>query len=435
MKFYSTSGKHETDLVGAIHNGLAPDGCLYIPEFLPKFNPNDIGGTSVAEIANQILYPFFKNSSLEVDLEDICHESLNFPIINNELKHSNNISLLELYHGPTAAFKDVGARFLASTMDRYLARKTYGSEVTTILVATSGDTGGAVAAAFYNRKNIRAMIFFPKEQVSPRQKHQLTCWDKNIKSFEVDGTFDDCQFLVKSAFNDKNLNKKHTLSAANSINIGRLLPQAAYHAAASIWNWRNYEKPSNFIIPTGNLGNALGCIWAKHMGMPIERIILAVNANQSIPDYLSTGNWLPRQSINTLASAMDVGNPSNMERLRFLIPSFQDLSNTIESFSVNDEMIKSEIKKVYLNNDIIICPHTATAFSTYEHLADNNDDGCPFIIDATAHAAKFNNIIEPIIGREVDIPSSLRDLLKRKTNYNSLSKKLDDLVKQLEKWD
>ena len=183
MDFYSTSGKYKTNLIGAISEGLAPDGCLYIPEFLPRFNPDDIEGTSVSEIANQILYPFFKDSELDLDLENICQESLNFPIHYTDLDDLRNISVLELFHGPTAAFKDVGARFLASTMDRCFEKKGILDPVT-ILVATSGDTGGAVAAAFHNKKHIRVMILFPKNQVSPRQKHQLTCWKNNVKSFE-----------------------------------------------------------------------------------------------------------------------------------------------------------------------------------------------------------------------------------------------------------
>ena len=193
--------------------------------------------------------------------------------------------MLELFHGPTAAFKDVGARFLAAFMERALPRFP-DQRPLTILVATSGDTGGAVAAAFHKRRGIRVGVLFPKGQVSPRQQHQLTCWGDNIRAFEVDGSFDDCQALVKAAFTDPGLKQRHRLSAANSINIGRLLPQAAYHAAASLWHWRKHGTAASSIVPTGNLGNGMACVWARAMGLPIGEVVFAVNANRTIPDFL-----------------------------------------------------------------------------------------------------------------------------------------------------
>ena len=271
MRFYSTRGAHETDFIGAVSQGLAPDGCLYVPEELPRFDPRNIEGDGLEEIGAQLLAPFAAGSSLAPELGALCAQALDFPVPLVPVdKGRGPLWVLEVFHGPTAAFKDVGARFLATVMEQALpSLAPEEGRPLTILVATSGDTGGAVAAAFHRRRGMRVGVLFPKGQVSPRQKHQLTCWSENVRSFEVNGTFDDCQSLVKSAFTDRTLNERHWLSAANSINLGRLLPQVVYHAAASLRHWRAEHRPANFIVPTGNLGNALACIWARAMGMPI----------------------------------------------------------------------------------------------------------------------------------------------------------------------
>ena len=281
---------------------------------------------------------------------------------------------------------------------------------------------------------MRVGVLFPEGQVSPRQKHQLTCWSDNVRSFEVNGTFDDCQSLVKSAFTDRSLNERHRLSAANSINLGRLLPQVVYHAAASLWHWRTEHRPANFIVPTGNLGNALACIWARAMGMPIGEIILATNANRVLPEFLSTGDWQPRPSVQTLASAMDVGNPSNMERLRHLLPDFAELRSSVEAYPVSDAAIRQQIALDYERLGRVWCPHTATGFSVYDQLPLSRCSEASWIVVATAHPAKFDNIVEPAAGTTVPIPPALAALLELPSHWESIDPDLALFSKKLDEW-
>ena len=434
MRYLSTRGDEETDLVGAVMRGLAADGGLFVPDDLPRFDPAQFRGNTLAEISTELLAPFFAGSGLEDQLAAICREAFDFPVpLTPLIETGGELSVLELFHGPTAAFKDVGARFLAAVMERALSRSA-DTRPLTILVATSGDTGGAVAAAFHGRRGLRAAVLFPKGQVSPRQQHQLTCWGGNVRAFEVDGVFDDCQALVKEAFSDPKLGRRHRLTAANSINIGRLLPQVAYHAAASLWHWRKHHSTAGSIVPTGNLGNGVACVWARTMGLPIREIVLAVNANRTIPDFLATGQWEPRPSRSTLASAMDVGNPSNMERLRNLLPDFGDLRAAVEVYPVDDEAIKRQIANDYAKYGQTWCPHTATAFWAYDHLPAARRSGLPWIVSATAHPAKFEGIVEPIIGRAVPVPPALAALLERPTASTRLAPRLPDLAAELDAW-
>ena len=436
MNFSSTRGGQQTDLKGAVSQGLAADGGLFVPDRMPRFEPQDFRGESLAQIAAELLAPFFAGSDLAAELPAICREALNFPVPLRQLTEPpDGLAVLELFHGPTAAFKDVGARFLAAFLQRVLARSAGDSRPMTILVATSGDTGSAVAAAFHGRSGLRVGVLFPKGQVSPRQQHQLTCWGGNVRSFEVDGSFDQCQSLVKAAFTDSELNRRYRLSAANSINLGRLLPQVAYHAAASLWHWRRRGRAASFIVPTGNLGNGLACIWARAMGLPIGDIVLAVNANRSIPDYLATGEWQPRASRQTLASAMDVGNPSNMERLRHLIPDFSELRGAIDAYPVDDEAIREQIAKDDRRFGSVWCPHTATGFWAYDHLPQARRANRDWIVCATAHPAKFETIVEPIVGHPVPVPPSLQALLGRPTACIALEPALDALRRELARWD
>lgn len=434
MRYLSTRGGEETDLVGAVMRGLAADGGLFVPEELPRFAPQDFRGETLADIAAELLRPFFAGSELSGELESICRDALNFPLPLKPVIAANaELSVLELFHGPTAAFKDVGARFLAALMERAI-RRTVDSRPLTILVATSGDTGGAVAAAFHGRKGIRVGVLFPKGQVSPRQQHQLTCWGDNVRAFEVNGTFDECQAMVKAAFTDPELKARHWLTAANSINVGRLLPQVAYHAAGSLWHWREHGTAAGSIIPSGNLGNGMACVWARAMGLPIREIVLAVNANRTIPDFLSTGQWEPRPSVATLASAMDVGNPSNMERLRNLVPDFAELRTSVEAYPVDDDQIRAQIGKDFERYGRIWCPHTATGFWVYDHLPPARKSGRSWIVSATAHPAKFEGIVEPVIGRAVPIPAALAELLKRPTECTRLEPQLRQLAGELNAW-
>ncbi|MFL2546725.1 MAG: threonine synthase [Candidatus Rariloculaceae bacterium] len=436
MRYYSTQGGHKTDLIGAMLKGLAPDGSLYVPEELPRFDPESISGQTVAEIGTELLAPFFAGSPLDGSLEAICHDALNFPVPLEDLPmEKGGLAVLELFHGPTVAFKDVGARFLAVAMERALpGLEPADQRPLTILVATSGDTGGAVAAAFHRRQGMRVGVLFPKDQVSPRQQHQLTCWGDNVRSFEVEGSFDDCQAMVKAVFIDPEVGARHRLSAANSINVGRLLPQVVYHAAASLWHQRRHGAPASFIVPAGNLGNALACIWARAMGMPIGSIILATNANRTIPDFLTTGDWQPRPSVQTLASAMDVGDPSNMERLRHLIPDFADLRQSVEAYPVEDAAIRQQIIRDYERFERAWCPHTATAFWVYDQLPRARREAEPWIVVATAHPAKFDSIVEEAIGRRVAVPAELAALLELPAQCERLPADAAALARALDDW-
>jgi threonine synthase len=432
MRYQSTRGGEQAELVDAVMRGLAADGGLFVPEELPRFAPQDFRGDTLAEIAAEVLAPFFAGSSLGHELGAICRDAFNFPLPLKAV--AEGLKVLELFHGPTAAFKDVGARFLAAVLERALARSTDARPLT-ILVATSGDTGGAVAAAFHRRRGIRVGVLFPKGQVSPRQQHQLTCWGDNIRAFEVGGSFDDCQHLVKAAFTDAGLRRRHRLTAANSINIGRILPQVAYHAAGSLWHWREHGSSAGSIVPSGNLGNGMACVWARAMGLPVREVVLAVNANRTIPDFLATGQWAPRASVATLASAMDVGNPSNMERLRNLLPDFAELRSSVEAYPVDDEQIRAQIAKDHARYGEVWCPHTATGFWVYDHLPPARKTGRPWIVSATAHPAKFEGIVEPVIGRAVPVPPALAALLKRPTASTPLTPRLPDLATELDSWE
>ncbi len=433
MRYLSSRGGQESDLAGAVMQGLATDGGLFVPERMPRLDPSAIRGQTLAEIAAEVLAPFFEGSDLASELGDICRDALNFPVPLRTLCGAPEpLSVLELFHGPTAAFKDVGARFLAALMERWLSRGR-DTRPLTILVATSGDTGGAVAAAFHRRQGVRVAVLFPRGQVSPRQQHQLTCWGDNVRSFEVDGSFDDCQALLKAAFVDPQLGARHRLSAANSINIGRLLPQVAYHAAASLWHQREHGAAPGFIVPTGNLGNGLACVWAQAIGMPVREVILAVNANRTIPEFLATGQWQPRPSVHTLASAMDVGDPSNMERLRHLVPDLAALRATVESYPVDDDEIREQIRLDHERRGEVWCPHTATGFWVHDHLPPERRR-TPWIVAATAHPAKFDTIVEPVIGRSVEVPPALADLLQRPANAVPLKPALQALTSALDNW-
>ncbi|AEV27902.1 threonine synthase [Sphaerochaeta pleomorpha str. Grapes] len=413
MNFVSTRKKSPAVSASeAILQGLAPDGGLYIPETFPSLENlriNEI--SSYPELAFEVLYPFFETDILKDDLAEICIEAFNFPVPLVQVKDKQTI--LELYHGPTAAFKDFGARFLACAMEKLLEKQ---ERKLTILVATSGDTGGAVAAAFANRKGIEVKVLFPKGRVSKRQKQQLTCWGGNIKAYEVDGSFDDCQKMVKDAFMDTELKETWGLSSANSINLGRLLPQSVYYVYAAHLFSQSFGIKPTFIIPSGNVGNSCGAYWAFSMGAPIERIALAVNANKTIPDYLEEGEYKPRSSVATLANAMDVGSPSNMERLFALYGDIETFRRQVSAWSVDDETIKQTIKEVYDENGYILCPHTATAERVRrDHFADKGT-----IVVSTAHPAKFEAVVEPLIGKEVPVPENLAALFDKKSEYKSV---------------
>ena len=410
MHYTSTrNSQHRVTLSQAIAQGMAPDGGLYVPESFPHVAPHDFpASASVPALAEQLIAPFAAGDLLAEHLGAIVREAFDFPVPLVPLDAAPSpASVLELFHGPTAAFKDFGARFLAASMQRI---PRHSNKRLTILVATSGDTGGAVAAAFHRKPGIDVAVLYPKGLVSQRQAQQLACWGDNVRTFSVRGTFDDCQRMVKEAFADAELAATHELTSANSINVGRLLPQMVYYAKASLALWRESGKRPNFVIPAGNLGNSLAAIWARHIGLPIGEIVLATNANQTIADFLDSGEWRPRPSVATLASAMDVGNPSNMERLRALHPDFAELQAQVGASSVDDIEIRNTIRRDAHELSQIWCPHTATAAKVYRRLISRGARG-HWVIVSTAHPAKFNDIVEPQIGRAVPIPPELAKLL------------------------
>ena len=431
MRYLSTRDSSlSASLEEAIEQGMAPDGGLYVPERLPRFAVGDFDGLQApAEIAGRLLLPFFDGASLEPALQAICDEAFNFPLpVSMPDETQPNLGVLELFHGPTAAFKDVGARFLAACVARLNVGR---SRPLRILVATSGDTGGAVAAAFHERDGVEVIILYPKGRVSPRQEHQLTCWTGNVRTLAVAGSFDDCQRLAKAAFADPDLQHDHRLGSANSINVGRLLPQTVYYATASLARWRAREEPASFIVPTGNLGNALACVWARHMGLPIDRIVLATNANRTISEYLDRGAWEPGASLSTLASAMDVGNPSNMERLRHLYPEWSALRRAVRAWSVSDQEIRHQIMAEHADTGRAWCPHTATGMHVYRRCLPATERGSFWAVVATAHAAKFDTVVEPLIGSAVPVPPALAKLLEAPTHAENMAPELDELRRRL----
>jgi threonine synthase len=435
MKYESTRKKSpSTNASHAIQQGLAPDGGLYIPESWPDFSEiptqEKLADLNFAEFSAEILKPFFEGDPLQKKLLNICTQAFNFPLKLKGLDDST--SILELYHGPTNAFKDFGARFLALTMNEFPPSSSGKQKL--VLVATSGDTGSAVAAAFSQCTKIPVAILYPKGMISPRQEMQLTIWGKQGKAFAVNGTFDDCQGMVKKSFLSDNLKSKFDLISANSINLARLLPQMCYFAFISLQHQKSTKTEAGFIVPSGNLGNSVAALWAQKIGFPIKKVILAQNANTAVANYFVTENWKSLPTVQTLANAMDVGNPSNFERLMALYDDPTVLKSKAAAFSINDDEIRQYIKKAKSEYNEIICPHTATAFCVREKLKESE---CEFkiksewIIVSTAHPAKFEEIVEPLIGEKIDVPENLKSILDQPGYSQSISSdqnKFEDIL-------
>jgi len=429
MQFASTRDpRHRVSFSQALIQGLAPDGGLYVPQEWPSQRDWLASAHGdLAALAAQLIAPFAADDALAGELAASAREAFNFPAPHVWLNDAQRLGVLELFHGPTAAFKDFGARFLAATLTRLRAGA---DRPLKILVATSGDTGGAVAAAFHRRPGIEVAVLYPQGLVSPTQQRQLTCWGENVSSFAVRGTFDDCQRLAKEAFLASDMRARVELSSANSINLGRLLPQAVYYLATSLAILREQGEPASFVIPSGNLGNATACIWAKQLGAPIDAIVLAHNANRTLPDYLAEGVWRPRPSVATLASAMDVGNPSNLERLSALYPDAAALRGAVSAISIDDATIRARIQIDYERLGRIWCPHTAVAAEAYARLSPQLRSQGRWVLVATAHPAKFRETVEPLIGRAVPVPENLARLFERPSNFVEIEPRLDAL-KQL----
>ena len=430
MKLYSTRNPNVlVDLETAVFKGLADDKGLYLPEKFIPFAPSffdEIEKYSFQELCLKVCEQLFQGEINSNDLKAIVNNAITFnaPLV----KLEEGLHILELFHGPTLAFKDFGARFMAQLLS-YLNKDK--DKKTTILVATSGDTGGAVASGFFNVPNIDVIILYPSGKVSPLQEKQLTTLGGNITTLEVDGTFDDCQSIVKRAFLDNELSKKFNLCSANSINIARLIPQSFYYFEA--YKQLENKKDITFIVPSGNFGNITAGIFANKLGLPVRNFIAATNENDIIPKYLSTGLFEPKPSIQTISNAMDVGNPSNFERLLSLFGStWNNESVNIESYSINDKETQNGIKNIYNQYGYLIDPHTAVGYEVYFKNKNKISNG---IILSTAHPSKFDKNIYAELASKIEIPERLSNLEALEKNSIKISIEFNDFKVYLNsKW-
>ena len=411
MRFYSTNNLSSfVDLKEAVLNSLPKDRGLYMPEYIPELPQsfyNSLPDLSFQEISFIVANSFLNGSLDQGVLKNIIENAINFDAPLVEL--DNNHFILELFHGPSLAFKDFGARFMANLMSHFNQDE---KDDLTILVATSGDTGGAVASGFFNIPGIKVVILYPAGKVSDLQELQLTSNGNNIFALEVEGTFDDCQSLVKSAFTDIELNSSFRFSSANSINISRLLPQCFYYFYA----FKNFSFSDNvvFSVPSGNFGNLTAGLIAKRMGLPIKKFIAATNINDVIPLFLKTGKYSPKKSISTISNAMDVGNPSNFVRILDLYSStWNKIKIDILGFSFSDKETKSCIHKYFNKYNYILDPHCAVGMLSFDEYLKSNPDYKGVVL-GTAHPSKFKYQVEEIIGTKLTIPNQLSSLIGKK---------------------
>lgn len=422
MKFVSTrDDTPATAIDDALIAGLAPDGGLYVPEQIPAFENFATATSSLADTAARVLAPYFEESRLRDVLPALCERAYDFDAPLVAMRGAGD-SLLELFHGPTAAFKDYAARFLAEALSGLRADD---APITTILVATSGDTGAAVAGAFHRRPGFEVVILYPDGRVSPRQAHGLECWGDNVRTFRVDGSFDDCQRMAKAALSDRDLRERMALTSANSISLGRLLPQVAYYAHTALRFHAQHGQALNLIVPTGNLGNAAAAFVAKRMGLPIGEIVLASNANDVLPRYFAGGDYAPEATKATLANAMDVGAPSNFERLRYWHEDDTALRASLSAHAVDDATIRATISAAAERHGVVPCPHTACGLHVLETLRAQGDTR-PWTVVATAHPAKFDSIVEPLVGHAIEVPPALAVCLSRPAHGEALA--VDDAL-------
>lgn len=424
MKYFSTNNKnHKVSLRDAVFKGLAPDKGLYMPETIPQLDNDFISKLHLLShevIALKVSIALFGEDIAPAELEQITLESLNFPV---PLVHvHSNIFSLELFHGPTLAFKDVGARFMARTLAYFT--KGYDKEIH-VLVATSGDTGSAVANGFLGVDGIKVHILYPKGLVSMLQEKQFTTLNENITALEIEGTFDDCQRLVKEAFIDSTINEKLTLTSANSINLARLLPQSIYYFLG-VAQLKQPEKPPAICVPSGNFGNITAGLIAKRMGLPVKKFIAATNINDIVPEYLLTGNYIPRPSLRTIANAMDVGDPSNFVRILELYGHSQkSINEDIIGFSYSDKQLGNAIKELSSSHGYLPDPHGAAGYlGLVDYLRNNPSDTGIFI--ETAHPAKFSDTVQEITGKPIEIPERLKKFMDREKEVTSLSNRYEE---------
>ncbi|MFC1743504.1 threonine synthase [Candidatus Riflebacteria bacterium] len=422
MKYYSTN--HRSPRISfqeAVKTGLAPDGGLYLPEDFPVFTDSffkEIAGLSYTELAFEVCKQFTGDDIPGERLKEIVTESFDFEVPLIPLDDRTNI--LELFHGPTLAFKDFGARFLARVL-AFSVRQT--GKKLHILVATSGDTGSAVAQGFFRVPGVHVVLLYPSKKVSPIQEIQLTCMGENISALEIQGTFDDCQKLVKEAFVDQELGKKMDMTSANSINIARLVAQVVYYFYAYA-NLSQKEKKPVISVPSGNFGNLTGGLFAEKMGLPVKKFIASTNINDVVPCYLLSGSFEPRPSLKTMANAMDVGNPSNFIRMLELFDNNREkMAEKIIGHGFSDAKISAALREAFLRYKYIMDPHTATGYLGLKacHCEPGFEES-PGIVLSTAHPAKFLDIIEPILGKKIAVPQRLAGILQKKKKSLLLSK-------------
>jgi len=415
----------------AVLNGIAPDGGLYIPIELPEFDKSYIQSLkdlSFQEISFNIAKLFVDHISND-DLQSIIEKTITFDAPLVEL--TDNLAILELFHGPTLAFKDFGARFLANTMSFFTRNE---DKNIVILVATSGDTGSAVANGFYGNDRIKVALLYPSGKVSRIQEQQLTTLDKNIQAFEIQGTFDECQRLVKTAFLDEQLKKQYILSSANSINIARLLPQSFYYFNAYAQCSRQNESVV-FSVPCGNFGNITAGIIAKKLGLPAQKFIAAVNQNDVFPLYLKTGDYIPKTAVETLSNAMDVGAPSNFDRIIDLYKNDRsEIQKIIESYSISDDLIREGIRELFNTYGYLIDPHGAVGYQALKKTMTRSNKNNQNIILETAHPAKFMEIVTPVVNQKIDMPERLKECLDKPKNAILVSDDYQDFKSELLNW-
>ncbi|HLF46002.1 MAG TPA: threonine synthase [Chitinophagaceae bacterium] len=420
MKYFSTN--KNSPLVSfkeATIKGQAPDKGLYFPETIPTVQEDLIHGIeklSNEEIAWRVMKPFTGDEIPDDKLFQIVSETINFPI--PLVKVNDSISSLELFHGPTLAFKDVGARFMSRCLGHFLKNE---DRKVTVLVATSGDTGGAVANGFYDVKGVEVIILYPSRKVSPVQEKQLATLGKNIHALEIEGTFDDCQQMVKEAFMDAEIKEKLFLTSANSINIARWLPQQFYYFLA-YKQWADKGNPPVISVPSGNFGNICAGLLAKHSGLPVQHFVAACNANDMVPNFLQTipnmslwGNFKTRRAVSTLSNAMDVGDPSNFVRiLEIFNHEFNDLKKGLSSFSITDVETVATIKEVFEQHNYILDPHGAVGYlALQKYLAEHNNTKGIFL--ETAHPVKFPAAVVSVTGKVIEVPESIAAIMDQET--------------------
>ncbi|MCZ8063901.1 threonine synthase [Silanimonas sp.] len=421
MRFVSTRGASPALPFGAaLGAGLAPDGGLYVPERLPRLDARDVEAIPDGRLADTlaaVLRPLLGNDPLAARLDALCAEAASFEVPLVPLRGSGD-HLLELFHGPTAAFKDLAARFLAASLSSLRAPD---APVQTVLVATSGDTGAAVGAAFHGREGFRVLILYPDGKVSPAQAHSLGAFGGNVRALRVAGSFDDCQRLAKQALGDAALRAEVPLLTANSISLGRLLPQMGYYAMHALRFQRRHGRPLGFIVPSGNLGNAVAALIARAMGLPIGEVVLATNANPTLSEFFDGEPYRGRDAIPTLANAMDVGAPSNVERLFWLAGGDEAAARgLIRVQRIDDARIRATVAAAEARHGIAPCPHTACGLAVLEDLRAAGDTR-DWAVAATAHASKFLDVVGPLLSSTSAVPAAFAALLAKPAHADAMA--------------